>query len=352
MKARPFGIVLATALAVVGCQEEAIRRYEVPRAAAPAEAPTTGQPQVRMIVAMVPHAERTWFFKLLGPAEVVGEHKDEFDRFLQSVHFTTQGERAVEWKLPEGWKDESNAKAGGMVQRYATVRVGTGDKAAELTVNALGRDAGSLADNITRWRGQIGLKPISQKDLSQVSKSIKVDNDEGTLVDMTGARSIKMAKGMLPSNRPPVRSGPPAAPVKYATPAGWREVPATGIRTAAFVIVEGARKAEVTVMPLGREASDVLANINRWRGELKLPPIDAREAEKDVHEITVAGGGALYADLQGTGERTLAVMVPRGPQVWFIKLRGPSDLVQQQKTAFEAFVRSLEFTGGTGANHG
>jgi hypothetical protein len=36
---------------------------------------------------------------------------------------------------------------------------------------------------------------------------------------------------------------------------------------------------------------------------------------------------------------------------WFIKMRGPADLVGRQLAAFEAFLKSVRFDGGTGANH-
>jgi hypothetical protein len=35
-----------------------------------------------------------------------------------------------------------------------------------------------------------------------------------------------------------------------------------------------------------------------------------------------------------------------GGQSWFVKLTGPADLVGQQQSAFEAFVKSLRFEAG------
>ena len=125
-------------LAALGCQEE-IRRYEVPKPEpVAAEAPKLGQSPVRMLVAMVPHGERTWFFKLVGPADTVGQQQEAFDRFVQSVRFTTQADKPLEWKVPDGWSAAGDAgKPAAMIQRYATFHMGPSDQQGELTVTAL-----------------------------------------------------------------------------------------------------------------------------------------------------------------------------------------------------------------------
>ncbi len=50
-----------------------------------------------------------------------------------------------------------------------------------------------------------------------------------------------------------------------------------------------------------------------------------------------------------TGEptdRTLAAIVPLTPQGWFFKLSGPIDAVAAQEDAFNAFLKTVKFTGG------
>lgn len=42
-------------------------------------------PRERMLVAIIPHAGATWFFRLLGPDALVGREKPTFMRFLQSI---------------------------------------------------------------------------------------------------------------------------------------------------------------------------------------------------------------------------------------------------------------------------
>jgi hypothetical protein len=41
----------------------------------------------RMLVVILPQGDRTWFFKMLGPADLVGRQKDAFEAFVKSVRF-------------------------------------------------------------------------------------------------------------------------------------------------------------------------------------------------------------------------------------------------------------------------
>jgi hypothetical protein len=47
-----------------------------------------GPSQKRMLLVVVKRQQQTWFFKLIGDAEVVGKNRTEFDSFLQSIKFT------------------------------------------------------------------------------------------------------------------------------------------------------------------------------------------------------------------------------------------------------------------------
>ena len=120
-----------------------------------------------------------------------------------------------------------------------------------------------------------------------------------------------------------------------------------------FEIPGGTAKASVTALP--RRAGELLLNVNRWRGQLNLKPIDEEQLGKEVRQLEVAGTSAPFVDLTGpesaggTPPRMLGVMLPRGEQTWFFKINGPADVVEKQKSAFEAFVKSVRFEGGKGS---
>jgi len=334
---RRFVPLLLTALAVAalaGCRDDDVRRYKVPK---PVTTP------MRLLGAIVPHGERTWFFKLLGPAPVVGEQKETFDRFLTTVKFNDTGDRPITWTVPEGWSEE---QPGGQM-RYATLR---SDKDhLELTVTSLGREGGAVLPNVNRWRGQIGLPSVTEAELPSFSRELTVAGEKATVIDLTGTGGDTSA--MTPPTAPP-----PAAPVaggapargnglKYDVPPGWTERPAAnGFARAAFAVTDGGQTAEVTVTPLGGMAGGLLANVNRWRAQVGLESTTEEQLPKDQKQLDVTGHPCSYFDLAGPkGERILAVAVPQGGQTWFLKMKGPAELVGRQQGHFEAFAKSVRF---------
>jgi hypothetical protein len=44
-------------------------------------------PQKRILGVLVKHEDQTWAFKMLGPVDLVGKHKSEFEAFVKSVRF-------------------------------------------------------------------------------------------------------------------------------------------------------------------------------------------------------------------------------------------------------------------------
>lgn len=179
---------LALAL-LAGCREdEEIRHYQV---AKPDTSRSAGANKVRLLAAIFPQPDRTWFFKMTGPVADVGEHEAEFHQFIESVRFTKNPDQPVTWTIPRGWRHEP-----GKGFRYATFLIGPKEKAFELIVSSLEGQGGSVLANVNRWRGQIGLRPIGEPALAKVSRPLKVDGGPATLVDMQGPG------GTAPAMRP------------------------------------------------------------------------------------------------------------------------------------------------------
>jgi hypothetical protein len=169
--------------------------------------------------------------------------------------------------------------------------------------------------------------------------------------------AVAQESGELPSGHPPVgQSGgsggaraarSQAAGPQWTLPAGWKQIPASGMRYAAFTITEGDAPVTLTVIPL--PPSPVAANVNRWEGELGLPASKAEEVDKLVQHIDANG---LHIDaVELTGPETpgkprpgtLAAMVEHQGKTWFFKATGPADKLATQKENFRAFLTSLKF---------
>ncbi len=92
----------------------------------------------------------------------------------------------------------------------------------------------------------------------------------------------------------------------------------------------------------------MLANVNRWRGQLNLDEVAASALAKLVKPISVGGAAGSYVQLTGPADAKpqqtiLGVIAPHGEQVWFIKLQGDAPLAERERERFEAFVKSIKF---------
>lgn len=117
-----FPVFLVAGLLVLGCQRDPITTDHVPKEPKPLLAP-------------------------VGEAEASGE---------------------ITWVVPKGWQE----------QAPSSMRVGSflikeeNGQSADLSVVPLSGTAGGDLANINRWRGQIGLGPISEADVPTQSRTI------------------------------------------------------------------------------------------------------------------------------------------------------------------------------------
>jgi hypothetical protein len=332
-RSRPLVVALAAA-ALAGCQNDEIRTYRVDKTA-----------MTRLLGAILPHGDSTWFFKVSGPTSVVAGHDKEFVVFLQSLGFLDGDDKPLAWELPPGWKLDKAKRA----DRYATIFVGEKD-ALELTITRLGREgqASSVLANVNRWRNQLALPPIGEDELRSDIKELKAVVGTITVVDLTGTGSGKtgskapFARG---DRMPPAAVKEKKADLVYQAPQEWTTKPNNAFSKVAFEVREGADKADVTVTPLGAAGGELTSNVNRWRGQIDLSPLGEAEIRKSGVDMAVDNKAAQYFDLKGKSQRILGVRIEDGATVWFVKMTGPVGLVEKQKTNFDTFVKSLRFAG-------
>jgi hypothetical protein len=306
--------LLGLLLASTGCRKEEIRAYTVPKE------------RLRLLAVILPHQNETWVFKLVGPADEVGPQHDAFLQILRSIRFPAEGE-PIAWQLPEGWQQEK-----GDDMRFATILMPDG---LDTTVFRFGPEGRQILANVNRWRRQMGLAEIEAADLDQYCKKETIAGESATIIDMEGVRSED--GGM--STRPKPAS--PSRPT-FTAPGGWSTTAPGMMAFAAFEVGEGSDKAGITVSQAGGSPID---NINRWRGQVGLPSASDDLIKAESKSIDVAGEKCLYVDLsnQEANKRILGVIYPQGDRSWFFKMTGPPELVEKQKPAFEAFVRSVRF---------
>jgi len=357
------GLWPALLLLVAGCYREQITSYTVkkPELIDPtlAAAAAAAQPRPQQTLgAIVLLEDAGWFFKLSGDPAQVEPQRGAFVNFLKSLQFAGSPEPQPQWDLPEGWSELP-----GNQFRFATLRLPASAGPLEITVTTLPRGETPAEEyvlaNINRWRGQVGQPPISAAELASTTETFKVGEFDTTFVSlvgettgggMPGAPFVPFAGGAAaPGSAPsvPDRPTPTAAAggnetLEFDTPEGWTAGRTTEFRKAAFTVADGEKKVEITVIPLGAGSGTLLENVNRWRGQVMLPPVKEADLATVVKKVESLGVKADYVELVGPAETILGVSAPVGDQVWFIKLSGDSKLAERENARFQAFVKSFK----------
>lgn len=141
--------------------------------------------------------------------------------------------------------------------------------------------------------------------------------------------------------------GKPAAELRWSAPKDWRQQPASGMRFASFQIpAGGGNNVDFSVVVLEGSAGGDLANVNRWRGQIGLNPINEKELAGSSERIKSMAGTLRCFDFTGEGSpggksRLLAAILPRNGKTWFFKATGTEKEVEQAKPSYRRFLESL-----------
>lgn len=172
-------------LAAVGCgPSDEIRTYQVKKptdqpAAAPAEPTPDGPAKVRLLGAIIPVKEVSWFVKFSGPTEQVDAHEKEFDEFVRSIRVTEDPRQLPTFTAPPAWKQQPARQ-----MRVATFAVGDGPNAPQVYIST--PFGGSLLENVNRWREEVGAKRVTTAELPNVTTELLLGTAKAYRVDARG----------------------------------------------------------------------------------------------------------------------------------------------------------------------
>jgi hypothetical protein len=146
---------------------------------------------------------------------------------------------------------------------------------------------------------------------------------------------------------------PPGNPAQWTKPDGWIEQSLSEMRLGSFK-VDGpnASSADVSVIAFPGEAGGLISNLNRWRGQLQLEPLDENQLSQIIQRTEVDNAPTYLVDFQ-TGEnapnpsRILGAVLQTADRAWFVKMTGPPELIESQRQKFLDFVKSFHFTSST-----
>jgi len=151
-------------------------------------------------------------------------------------------------------------------------------------------------------------------------------------------------------------SGGPAGSLRWDAPPGWQAQSAGGLRLASFRAPgPDGTTADVSVFTFAGAGGDPLANINRWRAQLRLPPVAAERLPAELTVVESPAGRLSVADIVGQPDgpkpasRILGAWLRQDDRVWFFKMLGPVAAVQSQRDAFLSLLHSVAPAAGEAA---
>jgi hypothetical protein len=312
----------------------------------------------------------------------------------------------LDWTAPAHWV----ARPASAPRKATYAVPGEGGADGDLSITAFPNDVGGELANINRWRGQVQLPPLAEADLAGAVTRLEFNGLHMAYVDFgggQGAASQRMLGAIVPfgggtwffkltgsdalvaREKPvfeeflktlkpkatdaapqataagaatPAMGGPSttgpamaATPVptangpglKWTAPPHWVARPASATRKATYAIPGvGGADGDLSITAFPKDVGGELANINRWRGQVQLPPLAEAELAGAVTRLEYNGLHIAYVDFgagQGAAsQRILGAIVPFGGGTWFFKLSGPESLLAKEKPAFEEFLKTLQ----------
>jgi hypothetical protein len=88
---------------------------------------------------------------------------------------------------------------------------------------------------------------------------------------------------------------------RWTIPSGWKEDPPRAMRAATFWVPTDDKPLEisVTTLPWRGTPDELLSNVNRWRGQLQLPAIQAPALAEVTRELEAGDAKITLVDLRG-----------------------------------------------------
>ena len=315
---------------------------------------------------------------------VAAEKESEISAAKEVPPASEKSELAVSWEASPTW---NKAKAGQFLTADYTI-----PDLGRLTVSQLGGDGGGLAGNVNRWRGQVNLPPMAEDKIIGQPMSVTNSKHQMLLFNLTYDTAAPDAEGIFAAVLPlgtetwyfkltgptsklresgtavftaflksvRVNGGsaeqspapPPSQPkIKVIAPDGWEPGQTSSMRVASFAVknADGA-SADVSVIPLSGNSGSLLDNVNRWRGQIQLPPLASADDPALGVEMDGSAGKIFITHmvsegpvLDGKKAAISAAILKSNGTAWFFKITGEASLVEANREKFEQFARSATF---------
>jgi hypothetical protein len=192
------------------------------------------------------------------------------------------------------------------------------------------------------------------------------------LLGLTSCRDSKITTYRVPKEKTPAMPAAPAAAANapgatmantavttangpgltWSAPAHWTAKAASAMRKGSYAITaDSGETADLSITAFPGDVGGDLANVNRWRGQIQLPPLAAAELSGATAHLDVNGLHLTTVDFTGgptaKPQRVIGAIIPVGNATWFFKLSGPAALVGREQAAFATFLQTIRASSAT-----
>jgi hypothetical protein len=132
----------------------------------------------------------------------------------------------------------------------------------------------------------------------------------------------------------------------WTAPATWKAKPASAMRKGSYAVTgDNGAEADMSITAFPGDVGGDLANLNRWRGQIQLPPLNQGDLGAATTHLDANGLHLTVVDFANSQsanpQRILGAIVPVPGATWFFKLMGPDAVVAGEKPVFEEFLKTI-----------
>jgi hypothetical protein len=134
--------------------------------------------------------------------------------------------------------------------------------------------------------------------------------------------------------------------LRWKLPKGWTQDAKSGGMRYATLKAATPGKVDVSVVVLPGPAGGELANVNRWRGQIGLAPLDEGALASARKAVKAPAGAVSVYDFTSEGQaktRMVAGLLTAGGNSWFVKMVGDAEAVGAARGDFLHILESLRF---------
>ncbi|MCC5805049.1 MAG: hypothetical protein JJU00_01860 [Opitutales bacterium] len=123
----------------------------------------------------------------------------------------------------------------------------------------------------------------------------------------------------------------------------WEAGAASAMRRGSYSVSGPGGTGDISITSFPGDVGGLLANVNRWRGQLNLAPVGEDGLADYTRTETIHGREATIVEFDGPSQGTVTAIFKQGGDSWFFRLTGPNELIAREREAFLVFLRTIRF---------